>query len=112
MSKWIGLTILAGAVAVMALGCSQQPAGAVIEDRTSEVMPASVPVKAEIVTREQPLKLEDARTEPTLKFSGYGSSEGFDPGQEANQSLEMGVPRRRPEREDAQGDPPGGPPRG
>jgi hypothetical protein len=38
MSKWTGLTILAGAVAVMASGCSQQPSGALIEDKTSAVM--------------------------------------------------------------------------
>jgi hypothetical protein len=93
--------------AVMALGCSQRPSGAAIEDKTYAVMPASVPVKAE-----HPIKLEEARTEPTLKFSGHGASEGFDPGQEANQSLEMGVPRRSPEGQEAQGDPPGGTPLG
>jgi len=54
MSKWIGVTILAGAVAVMTLGCSQQPSGtaAVIEDKTYTVTPASVKVKAGIVTGE------------------------------------------------------------
>jgi hypothetical protein len=112
MSKWTGLTILAGAVAVMASGCSQQPSGALIEDKTSAVMPASVPVKAGIVPREQPINLEESRTEPSLKFSGHGASEGFDPGQEANQSLEMGVPRRSPEGEEAQGNPLGGIPLG
>lgn len=37
----------------------------------------------------RPIKLEDSRTEPTLKFS---SSELLDPGQEANQSLEVEFP--------------------
>ena len=52
MSKWIGLTVLA--VTLMALGCSQQPSGtaAVIEDKTYTVTPASVKVKAGIVTGE------------------------------------------------------------
>ena len=54
MSKWMGLTILAAAVAVMAVGCSPQPSGtaAVIEDKTYTVTPASVKVKAGIVTGE------------------------------------------------------------
>jgi uncharacterized membrane protein YeaQ/YmgE (transglycosylase-associated protein family) len=39
----------------------------------------------------QPIKLEDARTEPTLKFSTYGS-ERLDPGQEATQSLDAEFP--------------------
>src|SRR3989449_11245092 len=53
MSKWIGLTVMAAA-AVMALGCSEQPSGtaAVIEDKTYTVTPASVKVKAGIVTGE------------------------------------------------------------
>jgi hypothetical protein len=54
MSRWIGLTIAAGAVAAMALGCSQQGSGTavVIEDNVYTVMPASVNVKAGIVTGE------------------------------------------------------------
>ena len=54
MSKWMGLTILAAAVAVMAVGCSPQPSGtaAVIEDKTYTVTPASVKVKAGILTGE------------------------------------------------------------
>ena len=145
MSKWIGGTVLAGAVAVMTLGCSQQPSGtaAVIEDKTYTVTPASVTVKAGIVTGEitalkvmerveqgsgrvvspakltgtlrlkntsanqtvrlvtgkilyidaqgQPIKLEEARTEPTLKFATYGS-EVLDRGQEATQSLDVDFP--------------------
>ena len=54
MSKWTGVTILAAAVSVMALGCSQGPSGtaAVIEDKTYTVTPASVKVKAGIATGE------------------------------------------------------------
>jgi uncharacterized membrane protein YeaQ/YmgE (transglycosylase-associated protein family) len=39
----------------------------------------------------QPIKLEDARTEPTLKFATYGS-ERLDPGQEATQTLDVEFP--------------------
>ena len=39
----------------------------------------------------QPIKLEDARTEPTLKFATYGSDR-LDPGQEATQSLDVDFP--------------------
>ena len=53
MWKWVGVTIAATAVA-MTLGCSQQPSGtaAVIEDKTYTVTPASVTVKAGILTGE------------------------------------------------------------
>ena len=53
MSKWIGVTILAAAVA-MTFGCSQGPSGtaAVIEDKTYTVTPASVAVKTGILTGE------------------------------------------------------------
>jgi hypothetical protein len=145
MSKWIGVAIVAAAVGVMTLGCSQQPSGtaAVIEDKTYPVTPASVKVQAGIVTGEvtelkvtervekgsgrivspakltgmlrlkntsanqtvrlvtgkilyidaqgQPIKLEEARTEPTLKFATYGS-EVLDRGQEATQSLDVEFP--------------------
>jgi uncharacterized membrane protein YeaQ/YmgE (transglycosylase-associated protein family) len=40
----------------------------------------------------QPIKLEDARTEPTFKFTAYGSSDRLDPGQEAIQSLDVEFP--------------------
>ena len=40
----------------------------------------------------QPIKLEDTRTEPTLKFATYGSSDRLDPGQEATQSLDVDFP--------------------
>lgn len=145
MSKWTGVTILAAVVAVMTFGCSQGPSGtaAVIEDKTYTVTPASVTVKAGIITGEvielkvtervergsdrvvspakltgtlrlkntsanqtvrlvagkilyidtqgQPIKLEAARTEPTVKFATYGS-ERLDPGQEATQSLDVDFP--------------------
>ena len=54
MSKWIGLTVLAAVVAVMALGCAQQPSAtaAAVEDKTYPVTPASVTVKAGIITGE------------------------------------------------------------
>lgn len=53
MSKWIGVAVLA-AVAMMALSCSREPSGtaAVIEDKVYTVTPASVKVKAGIVTGE------------------------------------------------------------
>jgi hypothetical protein len=54
MWKWVGVTIVATAVAAMTLGCSQQPSGpaVVIEDKVYTVTPASVQVKAGIVTGE------------------------------------------------------------
>jgi len=145
MWKWVGVTIVVTAVAVMALGCSQQPSGtaAVIEDKTYTVTPASVKVKAGIVTGDvtemkvtervekgsgrvvspakltgtlklknsskdqavrlvggkiqyidaqgQPMKLEETRTEPTIKFATYGA-ERLDPGQDATQSLDVDFP--------------------
>ncbi len=39
----------------------------------------------------QPIKLEESRTEPTLKFATYGSDR-LDPGQEAIQSLDVDFP--------------------
>ena len=144
MSKWIRVTILAAAVGVMTLGCSQQSGtAAVIEDKTYTVTPASVKVKAGILTGEvialkvtervekgsdrvvspakltgtlrlkntsanqtvrlvegkilyidtqgQPIKLEAARTEPTVKFATYGS-ERLDPGRDTTQSLDVDFP--------------------
>ena len=145
MRKWVDLTILATAAAVMALGCSQQPSGTavVIEDKAYTVTPASVVVKAGILTGEvtemkvtervekgsgrvvspakltgtlklknsskdqavrlvggkiqyvdaqgQPIKLEERRTEPTIKFATYGA-ERLDPGQDATQSLDVDFP--------------------
>ena len=54
MSRWIGLTIVGGAMAVITAGCSQGPSGtaAVVEDKIYTVTPASVNVKAGIVTGE------------------------------------------------------------
>jgi len=39
----------------------------------------------------QPIKLEETRTEPTLKFSTYGSDR-LDPGKEETQSLDVDFP--------------------
>jgi hypothetical protein len=39
----------------------------------------------------QPIKLEESRTEPTLKFATYGCDR-LDPGQEATQSLDVDFP--------------------
>src|SRR3989441_11253441 len=137
---------LVALVAWMTLGPVQQPAAvaAPIEEKTYAVTPASVKVKAGIVTGEvtemkvaervekgsdrivtaakltgtlklkntsanqtvrllegklryidaqgQPIKLEDARSEPILKFTSYGGSERLDPGQEATQSLDVDFP--------------------
>src|SRR5216684_240964 len=144
MGNWVGVTIVATAVAVMTLGCNQQPsATAVIEDKVYSVTPDSVKVKAGIVTGEvtemkvtervekgsdrvvapakltgtlklkntsanqtvrlvagkilyidaqgQPIKLEESRTEPVVKFATYGS-ERLDPGQDATQSLDVEFP--------------------
>ncbi len=145
MLKWMGLTVLVAAVAEMALGCSQQPSGtaAVVEDKVYTVTPASVQVKAGIVTGEvtgmkvtervekgsnrlvapakltgtlkltnsskdqavrlvggkilyidaqgQPIKLEEARTDSTIKFATYGADR-LDPGQDATQSVDVDFP--------------------
>jgi uncharacterized membrane protein YeaQ/YmgE (transglycosylase-associated protein family) len=40
----------------------------------------------------QPINLEGARAEPTLKFATYGSSERLDPGQDAIQALDVEFP--------------------
>jgi uncharacterized membrane protein YeaQ/YmgE (transglycosylase-associated protein family) len=40
----------------------------------------------------KPIKLEDSRTEPTFKFTSYGSNERLDPGQEAVQALDVEFP--------------------
>ena len=39
----------------------------------------------------QPIKLEESRTEPTLKFATYGNDR-LDPGQEATESLDVAFP--------------------
>jgi hypothetical protein len=144
MWKLVGMAVSAAGLA-MALGCAQQPSAtaAVSEDRTYAVTPASVTVKAGIVTGDvtemkvterveqgsdrvvapakltgtlrlkntsanqavrlvggkilyidaqgQPIKLEEARTEPTIKFPSYGT-ERLDPGQEATQSIDAEFP--------------------
>src|SRR3989449_6392430 len=54
MSRWAGVTVLGAAVAVMTLGCAQGPSAtaAVVENKTYTVTPASVTVKAGIITGE------------------------------------------------------------
>jgi len=145
MWRWVGVTMLATAVAALTLGCAQQPSGTapVIEDKTHTVTPASVKVKAGILTGEvtemkvthrveqgsgrvvsppkltgkvllknssvnqtvrlvggkihyidtqgQPIKLDEGRTEPTLKFARYGA-EWLDPGKEHTESLDVDFP--------------------
>ena len=39
----------------------------------------------------QPIKLEDSRTAPTIKFASYGTDR-LDPGQEATESLDVDFP--------------------
>ena len=149
--KQIGLAVacaLAAVLTAMSLGCSQQQSGTpavVIEDKVYTVTPASVNVKAGIVTGVvtemkvteriekgsgqvvspakltgtlklknssadqtvrlvggkiqyidtlgQPIKLEEKRTEPTIKFTtSYNSPDRLDPGQEATQSLDVDFP--------------------
>ncbi len=145
MSTWMSVTVLATAVAGMTLGCAQGPSAssATIEDKTYAVTPASMPVKAGILTGEvtemkvtervekgsdrivsaakltgtlklkntsanqsvrlvtgrilyidgqgRPIKLEDMRTEPVVKFSSY-NNERLDPGQDASQSVDVDFP--------------------
>ena len=143
--RWgLGAAVVA-VVAWMTLGPAPQPAAtaAVNEDRTYAVTPASVAVKAGIVTGEvaemkvterveqgshrvvtpakltamlrlkntsadqtvrlvagkllyidaqgQPITLENARTEPALRFASYGN-ERLDPGQETTQSVDVEFP--------------------
>jgi hypothetical protein len=143
---WTGVRVMmvTAAVVGMTLGCSQQSGTAVvIEDKVYTVTPASVTVKAGIVTGEvtemkvtervekgsgrlvspakltgmlklknsskdqavrlvggkiqyidaqgQPIKLEETRTEPTIRFATYGS-ERLDPGQDATQSVDVDFP--------------------
>ncbi|MFI5339719.1 MAG: hypothetical protein ACHQ7N_07765 [Candidatus Methylomirabilales bacterium] len=54
MWKWVGVTMVITAVAGVTLGCSQQPSGpqVVIEDKVYTVTPASMTVKAGILTGE------------------------------------------------------------
>jgi len=143
--RWGLGAALVALVAWMIFGPVQQPAAvaAPVEERMYAVTPASVKVKAGMVTGEvtdmkvaervekgsdrivtaakltgtlrlkntsanqtvrllegklryidaqgQPIKLEDSRTESTLKFASYGS-ERLDPGQEAIQSLDVEFP--------------------
>lgn len=40
----------------------------------------------------QLIKMEEKRTEPTLKFTSYGSGDRLDPGQETSQSVDVDFP--------------------
>jgi uncharacterized membrane protein YeaQ/YmgE (transglycosylase-associated protein family) len=144
--RWGLGAALVATVAWMVLGPAAQPpaTAAVIADKTYTVTPATIQVKAGIVTGEvtqmkvterveqgsgrivsaakltaivtlknssadqtlrlvggkiqyldahgQPIKLEEARTEPSLKLSAYGSTDRLDPGQETTQSLDVDFP--------------------
>ncbi|OGK95884.1 MAG: hypothetical protein A2W08_17610 [Candidatus Rokubacteria bacterium RBG_16_73_20] len=141
----MGVTVLAAAVAVMTAGCAQGPAtsAAMVEDRTYAVTPASMMVKAGLLTGDltdmkvterveqgsdrvvspakltgtlklkntsanqsvrlvagkimyidvqgRPIKLEETRTEPIVKFTTY-NNERLDPGQDATQSMDVDFP--------------------
>jgi len=52
MAKWVGVMMVTLAVLAVTLGCSQQPSGpqVVIEDKVYTVTPASMTVKAGILT--------------------------------------------------------------
>ena len=143
MRRAIGVVIVLVIVAA-SYGCAQQSrAAVVVEDKTYALTPATVMVKAGIVTgamnemkvterveigsgrivtpakltgslklkntsasdsvrlvaakiiyldgQGRPLKLEDSRTEPSLKLDGYGA-ERLDPGQEATQAVDVEFP--------------------
>jgi hypothetical protein len=54
MRTWVGMMVMAAAAAAGVLGCSREPSGTgvVIEDKSYTVTPASVTVKAGIITGE------------------------------------------------------------
>jgi hypothetical protein len=142
VSKWIGRTAGAAAVAALALGCAEQPsAAAVIADKTYTVRWPSVAVTAAIITgavtdmkvtervrqgsdhatakltgtlklrntsadqtvrlvtgkilyidtQGQPISLDEARPEPSVRFLTAGRDR-LDPGQEAIQFLAVEFP--------------------
>lgn len=79
MSTWIGLMVLATAVAAMALGCGQQPAAtaAVIEEKTYTVTPAAMKVAIGIVTGDvtelkvtERVEQDSGRVDPPAKLTG------------------------------------------
>jgi hypothetical protein len=142
----IGLIAVLAPIAAANFGCAPPATGTTmqIEDKVYTVTPASVTVKAGIVTGEvtemkvteriekgsgrvespakltgslklkntstdqtvrlvggkiqyidpqgQPIKLEESRTEPTIRFATYGSAERLDPGQDATQVLDVAFP--------------------
>ena len=146
MWKRIGLIVAIAPLVAANFGCSREATGTpmLIEDKVYTVTPASVKVKAGIVTGEvtemkvtervekdsgklvsmakltgklkltnsskdqsvrlvggkiqfidaqgQPIKVEEKRIEPTLRFTSYGGTERLDPGQEATQSVDVDFP--------------------
>ena len=147
MSMRAGLVAMSTAIAAMTAGCTPPPVkpSAAINDKVYSVTPATIKVKAGIVTGDmsemkvierveegsgritapaklsgklvlknvsadqtvrliggkivyidmqgRPIKLEEARLEPTLKMpSSYGSSERLDPGQENSQTVDADFP--------------------
>jgi hypothetical protein len=145
---WTRIALIAALSPIVAanFGCARPATGAaaLIEDKIYTVTPASVKVKAGIVTGEitemkvtervekgsgrvdspaklsgslklkntsvdqtvrliggkiqyidvrgQPIKLEESRTEPAIRFASYGSAERLDPGQDATQLLDVDFP--------------------
>ncbi len=112
MLRGIGVAIVMLTVAAT-YGCAQQSrAAVVVEDKTYALTPATVTVKAGVVTgamsdnesvrligakifyldgQGRPMNLEDSRTAPILKLDGYGA-ERLDPGQEATQAVDVEFP--------------------
>ena len=146
---WTRIALIVAFAPIVAanFGCARPATGATaaqIEDKVYTVTPASVKVKAGIVTGEvtemkvteriekgsgrvdspakltgslkmtntsadqtvrliggkiqyinalgQAIKLEESRTEPTIKFATYGNAEQLDPGQDTTQSLDLDFP--------------------
>jgi hypothetical protein len=64
----------------------------VLKNSSSNQTVRLVAGKIQYIDRQgQPIKLEETRTEPTLKFQTYGTDR-LDPGQEATQSLDVDFP--------------------
>ena len=105
--KWAGVTVLAAAVAEMALGgCAAQR----IDEGSDRVSPAKLTGTLKLKNHStdqtvrlvggkilyidaqgQPIKLEETRTEPTIKFPTYGADR-LDPWQDATQSVDVDFP--------------------
>jgi hypothetical protein len=142
----LGLIVVLAPIMAANLGCAPRTTApaVVIEDKVYTVTPASVKVKAGIVTGEatgmkvterieqgsgrietpaqltgsiklsntsadqtvrliggkilyigaggQPIKMEESRTAPALRFATYGNAERLDPGQDATQLFDVAFP--------------------